>query len=90
MSPQRSVRVTTGGVTVALTVTTSGARRIGGGTGFILSDHADWPGLNAAIRATGAGRVFVTHGYTDPFRRWLSEQGYDARIVAPSPGARPE
>ena len=36
-SPQRSVRVTTGGVTVALMVTTSGARRIGGGTGFIVT-----------------------------------------------------
>ena len=31
--------------------------------GFILSDHADWPGLLAAIEATGAGRVGVTHGY---------------------------
>lgn len=49
--------------------------------GFILSDHADWPGLNAAIRETGAERVFVTHGYTAPFRRWLAEQGYDVGIV---------
>ncbi|RMG54124.1 MAG: ligase-associated DNA damage response exonuclease, partial [Bacteroidetes bacterium] len=32
--------------------------------GFILSDHADWPGLLQAIKATGAERVFVTHGYT--------------------------
>jgi putative mRNA 3-end processing factor len=56
-------------------------RRRGEGTGFILSDHADWPGLNNAIRATGATRVFVTHGYTAPFRRWLAEQGYDAGIV---------
>ena len=47
-----------------------------------MSDHADWPGLNAAIRATGAERIFVTHGYTAIFRRWLEEQGYDARIVA--------
>jgi putative mRNA 3-end processing factor len=54
----------------------------GGTEGFVLSDHADWPGLNAAIRATGASRVFVTHGYTVPFRRWLEEQGLDAGIVA--------
>ena len=27
-----------------------------------LSDHADWPGLLAAIEATGAERVWVTHG----------------------------
>jgi putative mRNA 3-end processing factor len=57
-------------------------RRRALGTGFVLSDHADWPGLNAAIRATGAARVFVTHGYTSVFRRWLETQGYDAGIVA--------
>lgn len=49
--------------------------------GFVLSDHADWPGLNAAIEATGAETVYVTHGYTDIFSRWLSEKGYDARTV---------
>lgn len=57
-------------------------RRRGLGTGFTISDHADWDGLNSAIRATGCERVFVTHGYTGPFRRWLEEQGYDAGIVA--------
>jgi putative mRNA 3-end processing factor len=57
-------------------------RRRGLGQGFALSDHADWAGLNAAIRATGATRVFATHGYTVPFRRWLESQGYEAGIVA--------
>jgi putative mRNA 3-end processing factor len=57
-------------------------RRRNLGTGFALSDHADWDGLNAAIRATGAEKVFVTHGYTVPFRQWLETQGYDAGIVA--------
>ncbi len=56
-------------------------RRRGASTGFVLSDHADWPGLNAAIKATGAERVFVTHGYTASFRRWLADQGYQAGIV---------
>lgn len=56
-------------------------RRRGLAKGFILSDHADWAGLNAAIAATGAERVFVTHGYTQPFRRWLEAQGYEAGIV---------
>jgi putative mRNA 3-end processing factor len=56
-------------------------RRRGAETGFVLSDHADWPGLNAAIRATGAGRVFVTHGYTASFRRWLEGEGYQAGVV---------
>ena len=56
-------------------------RRRALGTGFVLSDHADWPGLNDAIKATGAHRVFVTHGYTAPFRHWLETKGYDAGIV---------
>ncbi|MEF3047254.1 ligase-associated DNA damage response exonuclease [Pseudotabrizicola sp. L79] len=56
-------------------------RRRGYGTGFVISDHADWPGLNTAIAATGASRVFVTHGYTAPFRRWLEDQGYQAGVV---------
>jgi len=56
-------------------------RRRAADRGFIVSDHADWTGLNDAIRATGAERVFVTHGYTGPFRRWLADQGYDAKIV---------
>ena len=38
-------------------------------------------GLNAAIAATGAERVFVTHGYTAPFARWLEERGYQSGIV---------
>ncbi|HMO07869.1 MAG TPA: ligase-associated DNA damage response exonuclease [Paracoccaceae bacterium] len=56
-------------------------RRRGVTRGFVLSDHADWPGLNAAIAATGAPRVFVTHGYTAPFSRWLTDQGLDAAVV---------
>ena len=57
-------------------------RRRGLGQGFTISDHADWPGLNAAIRDTGATRIFATHGYTAPFRRWLEDQGYEAGIVS--------
>ena len=56
-------------------------RRRSADRGFVMSDHADWEGLNSAIAATGAERVFVTHGYTSVFRRWLEEQGYDAGIV---------
>ncbi|TNF20679.1 MAG: ligase-associated DNA damage response exonuclease [Rhodobacteraceae bacterium] len=57
-------------------------RRRGTDRGFVMSDHADWDGLNAAIRATGAEKVFVTHGYTAPFRRYLEEQGFDAHVVS--------
>lgn len=53
-------------------------RRRGVDRGFILSDHADWPGLQQAIAATGAGRVIVTHGQVAPMVRWLCEQGLHA------------
>ena len=46
--------------------------------GFVLSDHADWPGLQRAIAATGAPRVIVTHGYEAIMVRWLEEQGLQA------------
>lgn len=58
--------------------------------GFVLSDHADWAGLNTAIAATGAERIFVTHGYTEIFCRWLTSQGYDAQIVPTEFGAEEE
>ena len=47
--------------------------------GFVLSDHADWPGLQQAIDATGAECVYVTHGYVPIMVRWLTERGLDAR-----------
>ncbi|MEM6740737.1 MAG: ligase-associated DNA damage response exonuclease [Pseudomonadota bacterium] len=56
-------------------------RRRAADRGFVLSDHADWAELNAAIAETGAERIFVTHGYTAAFRAWLESEGYDAAIV---------
>ncbi len=53
-------------------------RRQGVDRGFVLSDHADWPGLQRAIAATGASRVIVTHGYEAVMVRWLREQGLEA------------
>ena len=50
--------------------------------GFVLSDHADWPGLGRAICATGAERVIVTHGYEAVMVRWLTEQGFEASAFA--------
>ena len=46
--------------------------------GFVLSDHADWPGLMGAIAATGASRVIVTHGSVPVMVRYLTEQGLQA------------
>jgi putative mRNA 3-end processing factor len=56
-----------------------GARRRGGyDRGFVLSDHADWPGLHSAIAATGAQRVIVTHGCVPVMVRFLQERGLHA------------
>jgi len=49
--------------------------------GFVLSDHADWPGLISVIAATGAERVLVTHGFSDPLVRYLSERGLNAATL---------
>jgi putative mRNA 3-end processing factor len=60
-----------------------GARRRGGyDQGFALSDHADWPGLQAAIDATGCSRVIVTHGYEAVMVRHLQERGLQAGSFA--------
>lgn len=56
-------------------------RRLAVDQGFVLSDHADWPGLNRAIDATGAARVLVTHGYALPLVQWLRERGLDAAAL---------
>ena len=57
----------------------------GGGRGFVLSDHVDWPGLIATIRETGASRVLVTHGVAGPLVRWLNENGWQAEALAAPP-----
>lgn len=54
-------------------------RRRGVDRGFVMSDHADWPGLQQAIAATGAEHVRVTHGSVAVMVRWLQESGLDAQ-----------
>jgi putative mRNA 3-end processing factor len=56
-------------------------RRRAADRGFVLSDHADWDGLVGAIDATGCERVYLTHGYTATFTRYLNEIGFDAHEV---------
>lgn len=53
-------------------------RRQAADRGFVISDHADWTGLNTVIRETAAERIIATHGYTDIFAEWLKERGLDA------------
>lgn len=49
--------------------------------GFVLSDHADWNGLNEAIEATGAEDILLTHGFTHTFARYLSDKGLNANVL---------
>ena len=49
--------------------------------GFVLSDHADWKGLNTAVKETEAQKVFVTHGYSEIFSKWLRHNDIDADVV---------
>jgi putative mRNA 3-end processing factor len=53
-------------------------RRRGFDRGFVLSDHADWPGLLRTVRETSAGRILVTHGHREALVRYLRESGLAA------------
>ena len=48
-------------------------RRRGYERGFVLSDHADWPGLIQSVRDSGAQQIYVTHGNSDGLARYLRE-----------------
>jgi putative mRNA 3-end processing factor len=66
------------------------ARRRNTDAGFALSDHADWDGLLAAVKATGAEKVFATHGFQAAFSRYLNEQGIEAAEVKTAFGTEDE
>ena len=53
-------------------------RRRGYDRGFVVSDHADWPGLLRSIEDSQASRIYVTHGDGETLIRHLREQGRDA------------
>jgi putative mRNA 3-end processing factor len=50
-------------------------RRSGVERAFVLSDHADWPGLLASIEACGCERVIFTHGFTEEMQRFAAAKG---------------
>ena len=58
--------------------------------GFALSDHADWPGLLSAIKATEAEMVYVTHGFTATFSKYLNEIGIASEEVKTQYGSEDE
>ena len=65
-------------------------RRRNADAGFALSDHADWKGLLDAVKATGAEKVFATHGFQAAFSRYLNENGIEAAEVKTEYGGEEE
>jgi putative mRNA 3-end processing factor len=49
---------------------------------LVISDHADWDGLTATIVATGAAKVWVTHGQEDALVHFSVTHGLEARPLA--------
>ncbi|MDP4220934.1 MAG: ligase-associated DNA damage response exonuclease [Bacteroidota bacterium] len=57
--------------------------------GFALSDHADWEGLLAAIKATEAENIFVMHGFTNTLVNHLRSIGYNAHVIGATQRVQP-
>ncbi len=55
------------------------ARQKGVELPLIISDHADWDDLQATIRETGAGEIWVTHGEADALVHWCGTAGLRAK-----------
>jgi putative mRNA 3-end processing factor len=49
---------------------------------LVISDHADWDGLTATIKATGAADIWVTHGQEDALVHFSVTHGLAARPLA--------
>jgi len=81
----KGLRLETKGVSTAMASGWMGIRgyrkRSGFDRGFVLSDHADWAGLNQAVLGSGAERIDATHGYSELFARYWRERGKDARVL---------
>lgn len=55
------------------------ARQKGVELPLIVSDHADWDALQATIRETGAGEIWVTHGEAEALVHWCGTVGLAAK-----------
>ena len=69
------------GVASGWMATRGTSRRRTADRGFVLSDHADWEGLLTAIKASEAEKVYVTHGYSEIFSKYLRSIGYYSAVV---------
>jgi putative mRNA 3-end processing factor len=61
-------------------------RRRGYDRGFVISDHADWPGLIESCTASRAARILLTHGYSDALMRYFNENGIETTALETSYG----
>jgi putative mRNA 3-end processing factor len=61
-------------------------RRKGYDRGFVISDHADWPGLLETCLGTRARKILLTHGYSDALTRYLNERGVEAAALSTAYG----
>lgn len=66
------------------------SRRQNADAGFAISDHVDWAGLLESVKATGAEKVFATHGFTSVLARYLQENGLEAEEVKTQFGTEEE
>ena len=55
------------------------ARQRGVELPLVVSDHADWPELCAAVKDTGCAELWVTHGAEEALVHWAETQGLAAR-----------
>ena len=58
--------------------------------GFVLSDHADWPGILRTVEESRAHKVLATHGHRDALARYLREQGAEADAIGTVHPSDPE
>jgi len=65
-------------------------RRRGYDRGFVVSDHADWPGLLRSVDDCGAKRIYVTHGDGEALIRHLRDTGHDAFPLRSLGGSMPD
>ena len=59
------------------------ARKRGYDAGFVISDHADWPGLLHSCEQSGARRIRFMHGEGGPLAAHLAQRGLDAGPLEP-------
>ncbi|NQD69303.1 ligase-associated DNA damage response exonuclease [Sphingobacterium shayense] len=72
-------------------MTVRGARRWrSADAGFAVSDHADWNDILQVVRQTQAEKIYVTHGQTTVFTKYLNEIGVFAQEVPTEYGERSE